>query len=90
MYYISYTVGPIFDRQVKTHYKEKCSLDGAANRRRSCAQNDFFLVPHEEALGSKPGRGNRFDYFKVYVLIAYYSKYIVYIIYYILYIIYLL
>ena len=49
--------GPIFDRIVKKHYEENDSLGDAVNVRHSCAENDSFLVPHEEVPGSNPGQG---------------------------------
>ena len=36
-----------------------------ANGRRSRAQNDSFLGPHEEVPGSNPGRGKKLVFFKV-------------------------
>ena len=56
--------GPIYDRIAKKRYEEKYFLDGAANGRRSRAQNDSFLVPHEEVPGSNPGRGKQLLFFK--------------------------
>ena len=53
---------------------KKYSLDGAANRRRSFAQNDYFLVQHEEVPGSNPGRGKILYYLR-YLLIEYYIHY---------------
>ena len=40
------------------------SLDGAANGRRSRAQNDHFIVPHGEVPGSNPGRGKQIKLFQ--------------------------
>ena len=58
-------LGPIYDRIATKLQEEKYSLDGAANGRRSRAQNDSFLVPHEEVPGSNPGQGKQLVFFKV-------------------------
>ena len=42
--------GPSYDRLVKKPWEEMYSLDGAANGGRSRAQNDSFLVLHEEVV----------------------------------------
>ena len=49
---------PIYDRIEKNTQEEKYSLDGAANGRRSRAQNDYFLFPNEEVPGQNPGEVN--------------------------------
>ena len=43
-----------------------------ANVRRRRAKNDFFLIPHEEVLGSNTGEGKQLVFFKMYILIDYY------------------
>ena len=58
--------GSIYDRLVKKPQEENYYLDGSANGKRSRAQNDSFLVPHEEVPGSNPGRGKQLVFFKVY------------------------
>ena len=55
---------PIFDRTAKKPYEENHSLDGAGNGRRSCVQNEYFLVPHEEVTGSNTGRGQQLKVFQ--------------------------
>ena len=65
---------PICNRLVMNPQEEKYSLGGAANKWRSCAQNDSFLVPHEKFLGSNPGRVQQIVLFKV-ILIDYYKHY---------------
>ena len=62
---ISRCNGPIYNRLMKKPLEEKYSLDGAANGRPSRAQNDSFLVPHEDIPGSNPGRGKKLVFFKV-------------------------
>ena len=54
-----------FRPQFYVSHREKYSLDGAANGRRSRAQNDSFLVPREEVPGSNPGQGKQLVLFKV-------------------------
>ena len=63
MYSRNFT-NPTFGRLTKKPTEEKCSLDSAANKRRSCAQNDYFLVPHEEVPGLNPGRAKKLQFFQ--------------------------
>ena len=66
--------GPIYCRLVKKPWVEKYSLDGATNGRRSRAQNNSFIVPHEEVPGSNPVQDKHLVLFKV-ILIDYYRHY---------------
>ena len=61
IYYILYNIYHI----LYTIYHIYCILYTAANRRRSGAQNNSFLVPHEEVPGLNPRRGKKLVFFKV-------------------------
>ena len=63
--YIRDFAGPTFGRLVKMPLEENDSCYGAANGRRSRAQNDPFLFPHEDIPGSNPRRGKQLVFFKV-------------------------
>ena len=60
---------------MKKSWEEKCSLDGAANVRRSSAQNYSFLVPHEKDPGSNPKQGKQLKLFQgiLYLTTLYYN-----------------
>ena len=66
--YIHDFKGPIYDRLVKKPQEQKYSLDSAANGRCSRAQNESFLVPHENVPGTNPGQGKQLVYFKVIII----------------------
>ena len=56
--YLQFVV-PKFDRLVKKPWEENYSLNDVFNGRHSRAQNNSFLVPHEEVLGSNLRRSDR-------------------------------
>ena len=60
--------GPVYDKLVKKP-KIKYSLGGAANGRRSRAQKEYSLVPHEKVPGSNTGQSKQLVFFKRYLLI---------------------